>query len=102
MSPSSRSRSFESFTLHLDALDVNHKFFFRFTSERWLGDEQAQLQEPYVKFNVSALHEITVSIVEAKYCISMTRITRGGSNIVLRRSMDNSIFVIAHIPRMSA
>lgn len=77
-------------------LDYEH--FYRYTSGRWLWDENKQLCERYKRFNVPELKKIAVSSIGAQSCVSMIKLAEGGFNKVFRLVMDNGSIVIARIP----
>jgi hypothetical protein len=72
--------------------------FFRYTSGRWLWDEEKELRERYRKFNVDELKRIAAESIGAKSCVSMIKLNEGGYNKVFRLVMDNGSAVIARIP----
>jgi len=75
----------------------NHHFF-RYTSGRWLWDEEKQLQERYKKFNIEELKHIGAESIGAKSCVSITKLGEGGYNKVFKLVMDNGSVAIARIP----
>ncbi|EAW24094.1 uncharacterized protein NFIA_036660 [Aspergillus fischeri NRRL 181] len=78
--------------------DLQYEEFFRYSSGRWLWDEDIQLRNRYKRFNVSELKAAATRSVGAKACVSMTKIAEGGFNKVFRLVMDNNSTVIARIP----
>lgn len=72
--------------------------FFRYTSGRWLWDEEERLRERYRKFNVEELKRIAAKSIGAKTCVSMIKLAEGGYNKVFRLVMDNGSVAIARIP----
>ena len=71
--------------------------FFRYTSGRWLWDEDRQLRERYIKFNVEELKRIAAESIGAKSCVSMIKLAEGGSNRVFRLVMNDSSVAVARI-----
>jgi len=65
--------------------------FFRYTSGRWLWEEEKELQERYRKFNVNELKRIAAESIGAKSCVSMIKLNEGGYNKVFRLVMDNGL-----------
>ena len=60
--------------------------FFRYTSGRWLWDEEKQLQERYRVFNVNELRSAAAASAESECCVSITKLAEGGFNKVFRLS----------------
>ncbi|KAK5633270.1 hypothetical protein RRF57_008985 [Xylaria bambusicola] len=78
------------------ALDAQHEFF-RYTSGRWLWDEESRLRERYRVFDVHELQVIAAKSVCAEKCVDMVKRAEGGFNKVFRLVMDNGSAVIARI-----
>ncbi|KAK3696427.1 Phosphotransferase enzyme [Vermiconidia calcicola] len=76
--------------------------YFRYTSGRWLWDEEEQLRRRYRKFNVEHLQQIAAKASGARRCISMSKLNEGNSNKAFRLVMENSTAVIAKIPSPNA
>ena len=72
--------------------------FYRYSSGRWLWNEETQLRKRYKRFNVPELQRIAARSVDAQACVSMIKLAEGGFNKVFRLVMDNSSVVIARIP----
>lgn len=71
---------------------------FRYTSGRWLVDEERQLQQRYVKFNVESLCAQAASIFSpATQCTRIVKL-EGNYNKAFLLSMDNGSEVVAKIP----
>jgi hypothetical protein len=81
-----------------DAKPQQYEPFFNYTSGRWLWDEEKQLRERYVKFNVEELKRIAAESIGAKSCVSMIKLAEGGYNKVFKLVMDNGSVAIARIP----
>ena len=81
-----------------DSRPQQYEQFFRYTSGRWLWDEEKQLQERYQKFNVEQLKHIAADSIGAKSCVSMAKVGEGGYNKVFKLVMDNGSVAIARIP----
>lgn len=69
--------------------DQEYEQVYRYTSGRWLWDEESQLSERYRKFEVSELQKLAVKSVGAKACSSMIKLAEGGFNEVFPLCMDN-------------
>ncbi|KAI9699844.1 MAG: Phosphotransferase enzyme [Bogoriella megaspora] len=81
---------------------VEYEDFYRYTSGRWLWDEDTRLRERYKCFNVPELKRIAARTVGARSCISMVKLAEGGFNKVFRLAMNNGSVVIARIPNPNA
>lgn len=82
--------------------NTEHEHFFRYTSGRWLWDEEQQLQDRYKAFNVAELQSLAVKVVGSTGCVSMTKFAEGGYNKVFRLTMDDGKQVLARIPNPNA
>ncbi|KAI1305469.1 kinase-like domain-containing protein [Xylaria venustula] len=83
------------------ALDAQHEFF-RYTSGRWLWDEETRLRERYRLFDVHELQAVAAKSVCAEKCVDMVKLAEGGFNKVFRLVMDNGSAIIARIPNPNA
>jgi hypothetical protein len=79
-----------------------YEHFFHYTSGRWLWDEESQLRERFLVFNVQELQRIAAESVGAQSCVSITKLAEGGYNKVFRLVMDNGSVAIARIPNPNA
>ncbi|KAJ2986726.1 hypothetical protein NUW58_g4892 [Xylaria curta] len=75
--------------------------FFRYTSGRWLWDEQARFRERYRLFDVHELQAVAARSVRAEKCVDMVKLAEGGFNKVFRLTMDNGSTVVARIPNLN-
>lgn len=76
----------------------DYEGLYRYTSGRWLWDEQARLPEFYKKFNVPALKHIAAKSAGARKCVAMTKLAEQDSGKLFRLEMDNGAVAIAKIP----
>ncbi|KAF7767888.1 hypothetical protein Agabi119p4_7131 [Agaricus bisporus var. burnettii] len=77
---------------------ASHEDLFRYTSGRWLLDEQHQLTLRYQQFNVDALKSVVASSTQASGVTSIQKRAEGRCNKVLHVQLTNSAPVIARIP----
>ena len=84
-----------------NVLNKQHEFF-RYTTGRWLWDEEARLRERYRYFDVAELRKIVSNVAASANCISMTKIGEGNFNKVFKLVMDNGFIAIARIPHPNA
>ncbi|RHZ46471.1 phosphotransferase family protein [Aspergillus thermomutatus] len=75
--------------------------FFRYTSGRWLYNEQLQLERRFVKFNIPALQQAAGKVLGTR-CVQMTKIPEGLYNKVFSLKMENGKEVLARIPNPNA
>ncbi|KAL6706710.1 Phosphotransferase enzyme [Coniothyrium glycines] len=80
----------------------DYENYYRYTSGRWLWDEESQLRERYKCFNVSELKKIAARTIGAQACVSISKLAEGGFNKVFRLAMDDGTVVIARIPNPNA
>lgn len=76
--------------------------FFRYTSGRWLWDEEQQLRDRYRAFDVTELQILAAKAVDSDNCVSMTKLAEGGYNKVFRLLMNDEKTVLARIPNLNA
>ncbi|KAJ5587245.1 uncharacterized protein N7459_003010, partial [Penicillium hispanicum] len=76
--------------------------FFRYTSGRWLWDEEQQLRDRYKAFNVAELQSLAAKAIRSGNCVSMTKLAEGGYNKVFRLLMNDGKTVLARIPNPNA
>ncbi|KAF4617962.1 hypothetical protein G7Y89_g15021 [Cudoniella acicularis] len=65
---------------------------------KWLWNEEKELRERDIKFNVEELKRIATESIGAKSCVSMVKLTEGKYNKLFKLVMDNSSVAIARIP----
>lgn len=82
--------------------DQNHDLLLRYTSGRWLWNEETQLSARHVKFDVGALCQVAADSVGSGSCRDITKLTEGNFNKVLLLTMDDGKEVIAKIPNPNA
>ncbi|KAJ5138425.1 uncharacterized protein N7515_003273 [Penicillium bovifimosum] len=80
----------------------DYEHFFRYTSGRWLWDEEQQLRDRYKAFNVAELQSLAAKVVRSDSCISITKLAEGGYNKVFRLTMNDGKRVLARIPNPNA
>jgi hypothetical protein len=102
--PRSRPRSYT--TRSMSSLNQKplheHEEFFRYTSGRWLWDEQKQLRDRYNTFNVAELQRVAAKGVGSKSCASMMKLAEGQYNKVFRLVMNDGRVAIASLPNPNA
>ncbi|RDW61118.1 aminoglycoside phosphotransferase family protein [Aspergillus mulundensis] len=71
---------------------------FRYTSGRWLWDEEQQLRDRFSPFNVSELQNVAARSVGADHCTGIIKLAEGSYNKTFRLTMNNGATAIARIP----
>ncbi|EPQ51183.1 hypothetical protein GLOTRDRAFT_141032 [Gloeophyllum trabeum ATCC 11539] len=74
-----------------------YEHFYRYTSGRWIHNEEAQLAARYTRFNVDALKSIAVSAGHADSVTRIVKLAEGAYNKVFLLTLDNSREIIARI-----
>lgn len=110
-SPSATGREFRktlavlTMTTYQDKItsdDSGVEHLFRYTSGRWLWDEEQQLRDRYKAFNVSQLQTLAAQAIGSESCDSITKLAEGGFNKVFRLSMNDGKTILARIPNPNA
>ncbi|KAE8153166.1 phosphotransferase enzyme family protein [Aspergillus avenaceus] len=84
-------------------VDTKHDLALnRFTSGRWLWNEQQQLACRYVKFDLSALLQLATSVIGSRSCTQVLKISEGQYNKVFQLTMDDGRELIAKLPNPNA
>ncbi|OAT01925.1 phosphotransferase enzyme family protein [Blastomyces dermatitidis ER-3] len=78
-----------------------HEPLFRYTSGRWLYDEDLQLKHRYVKFNVDSLLECASQVVGAR-CCQLTKLPEELYNKVFSLETEDGKEILARIPNPNA
>ena len=81
---------------------VDEESFYRYTSGRWLWDEQAQLSRRYIRFNIAELARIAAESTGASSCVEIKKIPEGNFNKTFFLTMNNGNEVIAKVPNPNA
>lgn len=79
----------------------NHDQYFRYTSGRWLYDEEAQLSARYVWFDVGALQRVAERAVGSR-CVEMKKLPEGLNNKIFSLQMEDGQEILARIPNPTA
>lgn len=110
-SPSATAREFRTtlavrtMTTYQDKMtsdDSGVEQLFRYTSGRWLWDEEQQLRDRYKSFNVSELQTLAAQAIGSERCDSITKLAEGGFNKVFRLRMNDGKAILARIPNPNA
>ncbi|KAF8992073.1 hypothetical protein BDQ17DRAFT_1254288, partial [Cyathus striatus] len=77
---------------------ASHEDFFRYTSGRWIHDEERKQALRYQRFNVDALKSVITESTGADGVTDIRKVAEGGSNKVFRVQLTDGREVIARIP----
>ncbi|PWY91337.1 hypothetical protein BO94DRAFT_573791, partial [Aspergillus sclerotioniger CBS 115572] len=86
----------------LSTVDCNEESLYRYTSGRWLWNENEQLSRRYVKFNLDELVRIAVRVTGSSSCIQVQKLPEGNFSKVFLITMDDNKEVIAKLPNPNA
>ena len=81
--------------------EENHEFY-RYSSGRWLWNEEQQHQDRYRRFNIAALQRVAAESVGAESCIQIEKLAEGSYNKVFKLTMNDGRIVTARIPNPNA
>ncbi|KZV99171.1 hypothetical protein EXIGLDRAFT_668875 [Exidia glandulosa HHB12029] len=87
---------------HLTSMPSFPESFFRYTSGRWLRDEQRELALRYVRFDVDALKQAAMACTGATAVDDIVKCAEGRSNRVFRLKLQNHRDVVARLPFAAA
>lgn len=80
--------------------DVEH--FYRYTSGRWLWNENYQLNRRYVKFNLVGLLNVSATAIGARSSVKIEKLPEGNFSKAFLITMDDGRELIAKIPNPNA
>ncbi|PVH84672.1 hypothetical protein DL98DRAFT_651429 [Cadophora sp. DSE1049] len=81
--------------------DIPEEGLYRYTRNRWIYNESAQLSERYLKFDLQQLLKAAVTAVSsegARYCTRVLKCREGLNNKAYLLTMDNGSEVFAKLP----
>jgi len=76
--------------------------FHRFTRARFVCNEEYELSQRYVRYNVDQLAHLAATAVGSKTCVSIEKCPDGMHNKVLLLTMDDGTQAIAKVPNPNA
>ncbi|KAJ5084172.1 hypothetical protein NUU61_008751 [Penicillium alfredii] len=82
--------------------DPEFENLFRYTSGRWLWDEEQQLRDRCRAFNLVELQNLAAKAIGSNNCVSITKLAEGGYNKVFRLVLNDDKVVLARIPNPNA
>ena len=81
---------------------ANDESLFRFEGARFVVNEEYEMSQRYVPFNVANLGRVAADAVQARACVAFKKIFDGMYNKVFLLTMDDEVQVIAKIPNRTA
>ena len=82
--------------------DCHNEDYFRFTRGRFVADEQYELSQRYVRFDLDELARLAAEAVGSKFCVSIEKYPDGMYNKALLLTMDDGTQAVAKIPNPNA
>ena len=82
--------------------DCHNEDYFRFTQGRFVADEQYEMSQRYVRFDLDELARLAAEAVGSKFCISIEKYPDGMYNKALLLTMDDNTQAVAKIPNPNA
>ncbi|KAF2746697.1 hypothetical protein M011DRAFT_477924 [Sporormia fimetaria CBS 119925] len=76
--------------------------FYKYTSGRWLWNEESQLARRYLEFDLSGLLQISAEAIGARSCVEIQKLPEGNFNKVFLVTMDDGQELIAKLPNPNA
>ncbi len=82
--------------------ECHNEDYFRFTRGRFVSNEQYEMSERYVRFNLQELARVAANAVGSKCCIEINKYPDGLYNKALLLTMDDGTQVVAKVPNPNA
>lgn len=82
-------------------LDLNDDNF-RFTRGRFVANEEHEMAQRYVRFNVHELGRLAAEAVGSKSCVNISKYPDGMYNKAFLLTMDNGAQAVAKVPNHNA
>lgn len=76
--------------------------YFQFTRGRFVSNEQHEMSQRYVRFDVNALARLAAEAVGSKSCVSIEKYPEGMFNKALLLTMEDGTQVVAKVPNPNA
>lgn len=75
---------------------------FRFTRGRFISNEEHEMSQRYVRFNLHELGRLAAEAVGSKSCVNMQKYPDGTYNKALLLTMDDGAQAVAKVPNPNA
>jgi hypothetical protein len=95
--PGFRGFSFFLASAVTSKLTEDHEHFFRYTSSRWLCNEEAELARRYLEFDVEILKRVA-GLTQQSRCIGLRKVQEGFHNKIFLLQFENGSEAIARLP----
>ena len=82
--------------------DCHNGDYFRFTRGCFVADEQYEMSQRYVRFDLDELARLAAEAVGSKVCVSIEKYLDGMYNKVLLSTMNYGTHAVAKIPNPNA
>ena len=82
--------------------DCHNEDYFRFTRGRFVADEQYEMSQRYVRFDLDELARLAAEAVGSGFCVSIEKYPDGMYNKALLLTMDDGTQAVAKIPNPNA
>ncbi|KAJ8113860.1 hypothetical protein OPT61_g4116 [Boeremia exigua] len=82
--------------------DCDVKQFYKYTSGRWLWNEDYRLARRYVEFDLPGLLQVSAQAIGARSCAKVVKLPEGNFSKVFLISMDDGREIIAKLPNPNA
>ncbi|KAF1967046.1 hypothetical protein BU23DRAFT_592829 [Bimuria novae-zelandiae CBS 107.79] len=82
--------------------DCDVQQFYKYTSGRWLWNEEYQLARRYVEFDLPGLLQVSAQAIEARSCVKFEKLPEGNFSKVFLIAMDDGRELIAKLPNPNA
>lgn len=80
-------------------VDGDLEEFYRYSTQKWLWNEPAQLLRRYLQFNMDALiHVAEEATGDGKICVDVTKLPEGNSNKVFLVTMQDGKQLVVNLP----
>lgn len=76
--------------------------YFRFTRGRFVSNEEHEMSQRYVRFNLQELARLAAEAVGSKSCVSIEKYPEGMHNKALLLTMDDGAQAVAKVPNPNA
>lgn len=82
-----------------EMIDYDPKELYRYSAQKWLWNEPAQLLSRYVQFNMDALiHVAEEAAGQGSVCVNVSKLPEGNSNKVFVVTMEDGKQLIVKLP----
>ncbi|KAI8939218.1 hypothetical protein NX059_005046 [Plenodomus lindquistii] len=82
--------------------DCDVQQFYKYTSGRWLWNEEYQLARRYVEFDLPGLLQVSAQAIGARSCVKVDKLPEGNFSKVFLMTMDDGRELIAKLPNPNA